>query len=152
MGKKVLMPRWIPNTYCPEIDSSWLTYTTWRDFYQIANGIEPPFYANLDGEVWYAYFKSPVDSKLPDNMIRVLSAEISQDYGSIFVNELTYHFTETKEAMREGWSDIEEELFYLADTQYLQSLNRGEQMVYCGEFKTYKDFLEYIRIEFDSTN
>jgi len=152
VGEKVLMPRWIPNSYCPKLDSSWLTYTTWRDYYQLAYGIQPPFYANLDGEVWYAYFKSPVDSKLPDNMIRVLSAEISQNYESIFVNELTYHFTETKEAMREGWSDVEEELFYLQDNQYLETKNNGEMMVYCGEFKTYKEFLEYIRIEFDSTN
>lgn len=151
MSVKVLMPRWIPNAYSPDIDDEWMPYTQWREYYRLVNGIEPPFYANLDGEVWYAYFMSPVDSKLPDNMIRVLSVEISQNYDAIFINELNYHFTETKEAMREGWSDIEEELFYLADTQYLQALNKGEQMVYCGEFKTYKDFLQYIRIEFDST-
>ena len=46
-------------------------------------------------------------------MIRVLSAEITQDYGRMFINELHYHLIETKEALKLGWKDIEEELFYL---------------------------------------
>ena len=67
MSVKVQLPRWIPNSYCPEIDSEWMPYTQWRESYKLAFAFEPPFYANLDGEVWYAYFLSPVDSKLPKN-------------------------------------------------------------------------------------
>jgi len=151
LAEKVQMPRTIPNTYSPEIDSKWIRYSEWREYYKMIYGIEPPFYANLDGEVWYAYFTSPVDSKIPDSMIRVLSAEITQDYGRMFINELHYHLIETKEALKLGWKDIEEELFYLQDKEYIQALQNDETMVYCGEFDRFKDFLEYLRIEYDST-
>ena len=78
-------------------------------------------------------------------MIRVLSAEITQDYGRMFINELHYHLIETKEALKLGWKDIEEELFYLQDKEYIQALQNDETMVYC-EFDRFKDFLEYLRI------
>jgi len=152
MSVKVQLPRWIPNSYCPEIDSEWMPYTQWRESYKLAFAFEPPFYANLEGEVWYAYFLSPVDSKLPKNMIRILSAEISQDYESIFINQINYHFTETREAMREGWRDVEEELFYLQDSQYLQAKNTDETMVFCGEFKGYKELIRFIGEEYDGIN
>tara|TARA_R110002110_G_scaffold111604_2_gene277856 strand:- start:12924 stop:13421 length:498 start_codon:yes stop_codon:yes gene_type:complete len=151
MGSKVEIPYGIPNSYCPEIDDKWMSYSEWRNYYRMAFGLEPPYYANLDGEIWYAYFLSPVDSKLSENKTRIMSAEISQNYESIFINEIYYHLTETKKALEEGWKDIEDELFYTQDKQYIQTLSNDETMIYCGEFQRFKDLLYYLRINFDST-
>ena len=57
----------------------------------------------------------------------------------------------TDVANEEDGEDIEEELFYLQDKEYIQALQNDETMVYCGEFDRFKDFLEYLRIEYDST-
>ena len=54
--------------------------------------------------------------------------------------------------MREGWSDVEEELFYLQDSQYLQAKNTDETMVFCGEFKGYKELIRFIGKEYDGIN
>jgi len=153
VSTKVPLDTWTPTTYSPEVSEEWLPYQGWRDLYGMVYGYTPPIDANLEGENWYAYFLSPVDKKLPEDEIRMLSAEITQNKGfdALFITELYYHGVVKRTWVEEGWADIMDELTYNEDSQYLNSLHTNETMIYCGEYEDYGMFLDFLGATFDET-
>jgi hypothetical protein len=153
VGEAVPMKGSIPNTYCPDISDEWITYEEWRQAYLYRFGYEPPTYTRIDCDFWYAYFLSPVDTKLDPKKIRILSAELSQSqtFDTLFINEIYYHETVSKMWIPEGWDSIKEHLNYGSDREYLNQLYSNEDIVYCGQFETYQDFLRYLKVIYDST-
>ena len=151
VSEQVPMSPSLPNTYCPDISDKWLNYEEWRLLYEQNYTYLPPRFTLHNGEAWYFYFLSSVDSNLSDDKIRILSAEINQSkgYNTIYVTEIYYHSTVEKKWVSRGWPDIKDELEFNQDREFITQQYVDATMFYGGIVNNYSDLLDILKLEYD---
>jgi|TARA_B100000282_G_scaffold293779_1_gene269716 hypothetical protein len=146
MAEEIKIPSDVPLVYPEGFGATWMDFEQYSELHSIVHGYRAKKSQNYAGDKLTLFFLSPVGNKLSKSKIRILSVELRFYEEAIFVDTLMYYGIFEKDEILNA-NDIVDAL--MADTQYLEIvLGYGESMYLKGDYKTLRDVLNEVAIEY----